>query len=144
MRPWLRFILILTLVWLGLWGFDRSILTKEEPAQIIPPPTALGPVIPEPVVAPPLVTERSPAAEGKEIPAPADDRPPTPEARPGPIEKPSEISETPSMDEGAPEDLDAGLEEVVEWIEPIGEETLEPDEVESPAPKPPDFLEPGF
>lgn len=143
MRPWLRFTLILTVVWLGLWGFDRSFLTPEEPAQIIPPPTALGPVIPEPIVAPPAVTEIPKASEEKEIPAQVEELPPTP-ARPEAVEKPSETPQTPSMEEGAPEDLDAGVEEVVEFIEPIGEDTLEPDDVEPPAPKPPDFLEPGF
>jgi hypothetical protein len=79
-----------------------------------------------------------------EIPPQADERPPGPEAQQGAVTKPSETPETPSMEEGAPEDLDAGLEEVVEFIEPIGEDTLEPSDVEPPAPKPPDFLEPGF
>jgi hypothetical protein len=144
MRPWLRFTLILTLIWLGLWGFDRSFLAPEEAAQVKPLPTALGPPIPEPIAAPPAVTEIPKASEEMEIPPQADERPPGPKAQQGAVTKPSETPETPSMEEGAPEDLDAGLEEVVEFIEPIGEDTLEPSDVEPPAPKPPDFLEPGF
>ena len=143
MRTWLRFTLILTLIWLGLWGFDRSLLAPEEPAQVKPMPTALGPSIPEPIAAPPAVTEIPKTSEEMEIPPQVEELPPTP-TRPEAVGKPSETPQTPSMEEEAPEDLDAGLEEVVEFIEPIGEDTLEPDDVEPPAPKPPDFLEPGF
>jgi len=143
MRPWLRFTLILTLVWLGLWGFDRSFLAPEESTQIKPRPTGLGPAIRESMAAPPAVTEIPKASEEKAIPPQVEELPPTP-TRPEAVEKPSETPQTPSMEEEAPEDLDAGLEEVVEFIEPIGEDTLEPDDVEPPAPKPPGFLEPGF
>ena len=134
----------LTLVWVGLWWFDRSLTAPEDPLQEKPARSIPNPLIPPLMAAPPEVKGPPPLTEEKLTPAAADDLPPTPDANPEPLNKPSLDSETPAMEDGLIEDLDAGAEGSLEFFDPIDEDRLAPDDVEPLLAEPPDLLEPGF